>query len=117
LFAIESNSQLRAWTAIKARKKAQTGKKEQKGDPRIFNVRGGNAMKLSIMIGLLLLAASLQPASAGLGEHSSPERARCENEASAKIAMWNWFVRRDFVTRCMSNRASGGKIKKRAKST
>lgn len=60
-------------------------------------------MKRSVMIGVLLLAASLQPASAGLGESSSPQRARCENQASAKISMWQWFARRDFVQRCMSS--------------
>lgn len=63
-------------------------------------------MKRSVMIGALLLTASLQPASAGLGESSSPQRARCENQASAKISMWQWFARRDFVQRCMSNTGS-----------
>jgi hypothetical protein len=48
---------------------------------------------------LLLLAAS--PAKAGLGESSSPQRARCESQAAAKFQMWQWFSRRDFVARCL----------------
>jgi hypothetical protein len=72
-------------------------------------------MKRSIIISAVLLAASLQTASAGLGESSSPQRLRCENQASTKFTMWQWFSRRDFVQRCMSAQGStkAGKSKKR----
>ena len=57
-------------------------------------------MKRFMILGaLLLLAAS--PAKAGLGELSSPQRARCESQAAAKFQMWQWFSRRDFVARCL----------------
>jgi hypothetical protein len=57
---------------------------------------------------------SLQAAQAGLGESSSPQRLRCENQASAKFAMWQWFSRRDFVQQCMTaSNVKGGKTKKR----
>jgi hypothetical protein len=60
---------------------------------------------------LLLLAAS--PAKAGLGESSSPQRARCESQAAAQFQMWQWFSRRDFVTRCLgaSQKPAAGKKK------
>lgn len=64
------------------------------------NVTGASLLAAS------LLAASPQPASAGLGAYSSPQRSRCENQASARIAMWRWFERRDFVLRCIG--ATGG---------
>ena len=72
-------------------------------------------MKLLMMMSMLLLVASLQMAQAGLGESSSPQRLRCENQASGKFAMWQWFSRRDFVQRCMSMQGSSksGKSKKR----
>ncbi len=63
-------------------------------------------MKRSIIFSAILLAASLQTAHAGLGELSSPQRLRCENQASTKFAMWQWFSRRDFVQRCMSTQGS-----------
>ena len=73
-------------------------------------------MNRMVTTGALLLAGSLiaasQPANAGLGESSSPQRFRCENEASTKFSMWNWFSRRDFVQRCV---ASGGKSNSRRK--
>jgi len=76
---------------------------------------GRDTMKRLLIIGAVLLAASLQSANAGLGESSSPQRLRCENQASAKFAMWQLFSRRDFVQRCMSTQGStkGGKNKKR----
>ena len=72
-------------------------------------------MKRSIVISAILLAASLQTANAGLGESSSPQRLRCENQASTKFSMWQWFSRRDFVQRCMTVQGStkSGKSKKR----
>jgi len=72
-------------------------------------------MKRLIIISAILLAASLQNANAGLGESSSPQRLRCENEASAKFSMWQWFPRRDFVQRCMTAQGNTkSKNKKRA---
>lgn len=61
----------------------------------------------------LTLDGSLQSASAGLGAYSSPQRTRCENQASAKIAMWQWFARQDFVNRCVAatGNTGGGKAK------
>lgn len=72
-------------------------------------------MKRSATISAVFLAASLQSANAGLGESSSPQRLRCETQASAKFAMWHWFSRRDFVQRCMTTQggAKSGKNKKR----
>ena len=72
-------------------------------------------MNRSIIISAILLAASLQSANAGLGESSSLQRQRCETQASAKFAMWQWFSRRDFVQRCLSTQGStkSGKGKKR----
>jgi len=70
-----------------------------------------------IIIGALLLAASLQPASAGLGENSSAQRTRCESQAAAKFSMWQWFSRRDFVQRCMSSTATSGNTKKNKKTS
>ena len=70
-------------------------------------------MKRFVMLAaLLLLAAS--PAQAGLGESSSPQRARCESQAAAKFQMWQWFSRRDFVARCLgaTQKAVPGKKKK-----
>jgi hypothetical protein len=67
---------------------------------------GRDTMKRSLIISAALFAASLQSANAGLGESSSPQRLRCETQASAKFAMWQWLSRRDFVQRCMS--AQGG---------
>ena len=69
-------------------------------------------MKRFMILGaLLLLAAS--PAQAGLGESSSPQRARCESQAAAKFQMWQWFSRRDFVTRCLgASQKPAGKKKK-----
>jgi hypothetical protein len=63
-------------------------------------------MNRSIIISAVLLAVSLQSANAGLGESSSPQRLRCETQASTKFGVWQWFSRRDFVQRCMS--AQGG---------
>ena len=72
-------------------------------------------MKRSAILSAVLLAASLQSANAGLGESSSPQRLRCETQASTKFAMWQWFSRRDFVQRCMSTQGGtkSGKSKKR----
>lgn len=72
-------------------------------------------MKRFIIISAILLASSLQSANAGLGESSSPQRQRCEIQASTKFSMWQWFSRRDFVQRCMSMQGSSksGKSKKR----
>ena len=65
------------------------------------------------LLAALSLAASLQPANAGLGAYSTPQRTRCENQASAKIAMWQWFARQDFVNRCVvaTGNTGGGKAK------
>ena len=68
---------------------------------------------VAAVVAALLLTASLQPANAGLGAYSSPQRSRCENQASAKIAMWQWFARQDFVNRCVAatGNTGGGKAK------
>jgi hypothetical protein len=63
----------------------------------------------------LSLAALLQPANAGLGAYSSPQRTRCENQASAKIAMWQWFARQDFVNRCVAATGNTGGSKAKGK--
>jgi hypothetical protein len=65
------------------------------------------------LLAALSLAASPQPANAGLGAYSTPQRTRCENQASAKIAMWQWFARQDFVNRCVvaTGNTGGGKAK------
>jgi hypothetical protein len=73
-------------------------------------------MKFSVSAAALvfafLFAAALEPAHAGLGAYSSPQRTRCENQASAKIAMWQWFTRQDFVNRCVAaTGTNGGKAK------
>jgi hypothetical protein len=73
-------------------------------------------MRYATIVAAMLLWASSPAAHAGLGESSSPLRLRCENQASAKYAMWQWFARRDFVQRCMNTTGSatkGGKGKKR----
>lgn len=70
-------------------------------------------MRHSIIFGMLLLAASLGSADAGLGESSSPQRARCENQASAKFSMLNWFARRDFVQRCIGTSEKAGRTRKK----
>jgi hypothetical protein len=57
----------------------------------------------------------MQPASAGLGAYSSPQRSRCETQASAKIAMWQWFARQDFVNRCIGATGSSGKSRNKGK--
>jgi hypothetical protein len=63
-------------------------------------------MKFSVsaaaLVSVLSFAAALEQAQAGLGAYSSPQRTRCENQASAKIAMWQWFARQDFVNRCVA---------------
>jgi hypothetical protein len=80
-----------------------------------------NTMKYFVSTATLLVLASLagsaQPANAGLGALSSPQRTRCENQASAKIAMWQWFARQDFINRCMSatGTTGGGKAKGKSK--
>jgi hypothetical protein len=74
-------------------------------------------MKYFVSAAALLFALTfdglLQSASAGLGAYSSPQRTRCENQASAKIAMWQWFARQDFVNRCVAatGNTGGGKAK------
>jgi hypothetical protein len=78
-------------------------------------IRERDTMKRLVIISAVLFAAPLQSANAGLGESSSPQRLRCETQASAKFAMWQWFSRRDFVQRCMSTQGGTkiGKSKKR----
>ncbi len=77
-------------------------------------------MRFSVSAATLLAAAviagSSQEANAGLGAYSSPQRTRCENQASARIAMWHWFARQDFVNRCMSATGATGGGKGKAKS-
>jgi hypothetical protein len=77
-------------------------------------------MKFSVsaaaLVSVLSLAAALEQAHAGLGAYSSPQRTRCENQASAKIAMWQWFTRQDFVNRCVAATGTNGSGKGKAKS-
>jgi hypothetical protein len=77
-------------------------------------------MKFSVggttLLVLAAIAGSPQEASAGLGAYSSPQRTRCENQASAKIAMWQWFARQDFVNRCMAATGNTGNNKGKGKS-
>ena len=64
---------------------------------------------------VISIAAALEPAHAGLGAYSSPQRTRCENQASAKMAMWQWFARQDFVNRCMAATGTTGKGKAKSR--
>lgn len=64
---------------------------------------------------LLLTISTGLPAHAGLGESSTPQRHRCETQASAKFSMWHWFSRRDFVQRCLNS--TGGTKSKGKKRT
>ena len=76
-------------------------------------------MKFSVgaitLLAVAVIAGSLHEANAGLGAYSSPQRTRCENQASAKIAMWQWFARQEFVNRCLSATGTAGSGKGKAK--
>lgn len=68
------------------------------------------------LLAVAVIAGSLQEANAGLGAYSSPQRTRCENQASAKIAIWQWFARQDFVNRCIAATGSSNSGKGKGKS-
>jgi len=68
------------------------------------------------LLAVAVIAGSLQEANAGLGAYSSPQRTRCENQASAKIAIWQWFARQDFVNHCIAATGSSNSGKGKGKS-
>lgn len=75
-----------------------------------------SSVNATTLLAVAMIAGSLQQADAGLGAYSSPQRTRCENQASAKIAIWQWFARQDFVNRCIAATGSSTSGKGKGKS-